>query len=254
MSYQSEHQRMKPVLDLAHHLDIATNAHPQAIFEAGNGGFQVWCTPSDRPQGWRDITMNSGAFSKPCEYVGSVLWRWDDDQIVALAIDTSAYALADQRPDEYCNLQDIPKGFNRRKIFNRDADIEWLNEKVAWLFSEVGVALPPFEYEQSAPSEIAAFILVHYVSDEDEYVVIVSPQLSPEEFCKPGYEVARTLAIGNAGDFPADVILRPEGEFFERDTEPDEGPLVEQYENAARLHDDDWLEAGFEDQVSGWGE
>ena len=254
MSYQSQHQRMKPVLDLAHRLDIATNAHPQAIFEAGNGGFQVWCTPSDRPQGWRDITMNSGAFSKPCDYVGSVLWRWDDDIIVALAIETSAYALADQRPDVYCNLQDIPKGFNRRTIFNREADIEWLKEKVSWLFSEAGVPLPPFEYEQAMQSEIGAYILAHYVSDEDEYVVIVSPQFNPEEYCKPGYEVARTLEIGNAGDFPADVILRPEGEFHEADTEPDEGPLVEQYENAARLHDDDWLEARLEDQISGWGE
>lgn len=254
MSYQSQHQRMKPVLDLAHHLDIATNAHPQAIFEAGNGGFQVWCTPSDRPQGWRDITMNAGAFSKPCEYVGSVVWRWDDDQIVALAIETSAYALADQKPDEYCNLQDIPEGFNRRTIFNREADIEWLKEKVAWLFSEAGVPLPPFEYEQAALSEIGAYILAHYVSDEEEYVVIVSPQRYPGEFCRLGYEVARTFEIGNAGDFPADVILRPEREFLEADTEPDEGPLVEQYENAARLHDDDWLEAGMEDQISGWGE
>jgi hypothetical protein len=35
--------------------------------------------------------------------------------------------------------------------------------------------------------------------------------------------------------------------------EPDEGPLVEQYENAARL-DDDWLESAFEDRISGWGD
>ncbi len=31
MSYHSEHQRMKPVLDLARKLDIATNPDPQAI-------------------------------------------------------------------------------------------------------------------------------------------------------------------------------------------------------------------------------
>ena len=60
--------------------------------------------------------------------------------------------------------------------------------------------------------------------------------------------------IVNAGDFPADVILYPDQEFQEMDTEPDEGPLVEQYENAARLGDDDWLESRFEDQISGWGE
>jgi len=29
---------------------------------------------------------------------------------------------------------------------------------------------------------------------------------------------------------------------------------VEIYENATRLHDDDWLEASFEDQISGWQE
>ena len=198
--------------------------------------------------------MNTGAFSKPCEYVGSVVWKWDDDKIVALAIETTAYALADQKPDEYCNLMDIPQGFHRRTIFNRDADIEWLKEKVTWLFAEAGVPLPPFEYEQAVLSEIGPYILTHYVSEEDEYVVIVSPELDPEEFCKPGYEVAHTLEIWKAGDFPADIILRPEQEFFEADTEPDEGPLVEQYENASRLGDDDWLEAGIEDQISGWGE
>ena len=265
MSYQSEHQRMKPVLDLASQLDIATNPNPQAIFEAGNGGFQVWCIPQERPQGWSGITMNTGAFSKPCEYVGSVVWKWDDDKIVALAIETTAYALADQKPDEYCNLMDIPQGINRRTIHNRDADIEhlhcirsavqvWLKEKVTWLFAEAGVPLPPFEYEQAALSDIRPYLLAHYVSDENEYVVIVSPGVSTEEFCRPGYELARTLEIWNAGDFPADVILRPDHEFHEMDTEPDEGPLVEQYENAARLRDDNWLESRFEDQISGWGE
>jgi len=254
MSYQSEHQRLNPVLDLASQLDIATNPNPQAIFEAGNGGFQVWCIPQERPQGWSGITMNTGAFSKPCEYVGSVVWKWDDDKIVALAIETTAYALADQKPDEYCNLMDIPQGFHRRTIFNRDADIEWLKEKVTWLFAEAGVPLPPLEYEQAVLSEIGPYILTHYVSEEDEYVVIVSPEIDPEEFCKPGYEVAHTLEIWKVGDFPADVILRPDHEYHEADTEPDEGPLVEQYENASRLHDDDWLEAGIEDQISGWGE
>lgn len=254
MSYQSEHKHMKPVLDLARKLDIATNSDPCAIFEAGNGGFQVWCIPQERPQGWSGITMNTGAFSKPCEYVGSVVWKWDDDKIVALAIETTAYALADQKPDEYCNLMDIPEGFHRRTIFNRDADIEWLKEKVTWLFAQAGVPLPPFEYEQALLSEIGPYILTHYVSEEDEYVVIVSPEIDPEEFCKPGYQLAHTLEIWKAGDFPADVILRPDHEYHEADTEPDEGPLVEQYENATRLHDDDWLEAGFEDQISGWSE
>ncbi len=97
-------------------------------------------------------------------------------------------------------------------------------------------------------------MLAHYTSDSDEYVVIVSPELDPQEFCKPGYEVARTLPIWKAGDFPADVILRPDHEYQEAEIEPDEGPLVEQYENAARLGDDGWLEAAYEDSISGWDE
>ena len=241
MSYQTEHKRMKPVLDLARQFDIATNSDEQAIFEAGNNGFQVWCIPEDRPKGWNGICMNPGSFSKPCEYVGSVHWRWDDDKIIALEIETTAYALADQKPDEYCNLKDIPKGLHRRTIFNRDADIEWLKEKATWLFQKAGVPLMPFEYEQAALSKIGPYVLAHYVSEVDEYVVIISPELNPEEFARPGYEIAHTLEIWNAGDFPADVSLRPEQNFFEAEHEPDEGPLVDQYENASRLGDDGWL-------------
>jgi hypothetical protein len=39
MSYYSEHQRIKPVVDLARELNIAANLHPSAILEVGNGGF-----------------------------------------------------------------------------------------------------------------------------------------------------------------------------------------------------------------------
>ena len=263
MSHHFEHQKMpapvtqaqvKPVLDLARQLDIASNPDPAAIFEAGSGGFQVWCIPQDHPKGWDGIVMNPGAFSKPCEYVGSVHWKWEVDAIVGLEIETSAYALADQKPDEYCNLTDIPRDFHRRTIFNRDADIEWLKEKITWLFGEAGVSLPPFEYKQAALSEIGPYILAHYTSDSDEYVVIVSPELDPQEFRKPGYEVARTLPIWKAGDFPADVILRPDHEYQEVDDEPGEGSLVEQYENAARLGDDNWLDYAYEDRISGWDE
>jgi hypothetical protein len=84
--------------------------------------------------------------------------------------------------------------------------------------------------------------------------VIVAPTSDPTEFCRTGYRLAITLEIGNARDFPTDVILRPEQGFFEAEIEADEGPLVEQYENAARVGDDSWLEAAYEDQVSGWGE
>lgn len=254
MSHYSEHQRMKPVLELARKLDIATNPDPAAIFEAGNGGFQVWCTPQDRPQGWSGITMNSGAFSKPCEYVGSVHWKWEDDKIVALEIETSAYALADQKPDEYTQSMNLSLNDHRRTIFNRDEDIEWLKEKVTWLFAEAGVPLLPFEYEQAALSEIGPYVLAHYVSDADEYVVIVSPELNPQKFCKPGYEVARTLEIWRADEFPVDVILCPERESFEAERKPYPGPLIEQLQEVTRLHEDDWLESAYEDRVSGWSE
>ena len=254
MSYHTEHQRLKPVLDLARQLDIATNPEAKAIFEAGNAGFQVWCTPQDHPQDWRGIQMISGAFSKACEYVGSAQWKWEDERIVALEIETSAYALADQRPNEYCNLKEIPEAFHRRTIFNREADIDWLLEKVSWLFQQAGVPLPPFSYEPTPLTDRRPFILAHYVSEDSEYVVVVSSELDPNQFCQSGYEIAHTLELWNAGEFPLDVILRPEREFLEPITEPDEGPLVETYENSVRLHEDDWLEAGFEDRISGWQE
>jgi len=251
MSHHSEHQRMKPVLDLARKLDIATNPHPAAIFEAGSGGFQVWCTPKDHPKGWDGIVMNPGAFSKPCEYVGSVHWQWDDDSIVGLEIETSAYALADQKPDEFCNLTDIPRDFQRRTIFNRDADIEWLKEKITWLFAEAGVPLPPFEYKQAALSEIGPFLLAHYTSETDEYVVIVSPELDPQEFCKPGYQVVHTLEIWRAGDFPADEILRPDRNFLEAGIKPQGSPLLDEFRILTHIPQDSLLEAEFEDRISG---
>jgi hypothetical protein len=135
MSYSTEHKRMQPVLDLARKLDIATNLDATALFEAGNAGFQVWCTPDDHPEGWDDIQMNAGAFSKPCEYVGSVGWQWEGEQIVTLEISTTAYALADHKPGEY----------NRQTIKNREADIEWLLDKAEWLFEQAGVFMPSYE-------------------------------------------------------------------------------------------------------------
>jgi hypothetical protein len=66
-----------------------------------------------------------------------------------------------------------------------------------------------------------------------------------------GYELADTIEVWEAGDFPADVLLRPEYGFPEPDIEPDEGLLTKQHENSNRLGDDDWLEASFEDRISG---
>jgi hypothetical protein len=251
MSYYSEHQRMKPVLDLARQLDIATNPHPSAIFEAGSGGFQVWCTPQDHPRDWNGISMFSGAFSKPCEYVGSVHWQWDDDKIIGLQIETTAYALAEQNPDKYCNLQEIPDGFNRRMIFNRNADIVWLKEKVVWLFETAGVPCPPFEYEQTSLSDLRPYLLAYYEAKNDEYVVIVSPASNPKQFCRAGYQLVCTLEIGNATDFPTNVILRPDHGNREAIIERKPAPVIGQSQTISRAQEDDWLEAAFEDAVSG---
>ena len=254
MSYQSEHKRLKPVLDTSRLLDIATNPEKKAIFETGSAGFQVWCTPEDHPKGWGEVSMVSGTFSKPCEFVGGVHWKWEGERIVALAIETIAYALADQLPENYTNLHQPLRGDNRRTIYNRDEDIAWLQEKVTWLFREAGIDMPPFEYEPALLLSMGPYRLAHYTGKGCEYVVIVSPGLDLEEFCQKGYALANVMDIGDAGDFPADVILRPEYGFPESDLEPDEGPLVEQFENVSRLGDDDWLEAAFEDRISGYGE
>jgi hypothetical protein len=251
MSYHSEHKRLKPILDLAHQLDIASNPDPRAIFEAGSAGFQVWCIPQDHPKGWTGITMHPGAFSKPCEYVGSVHWKWDEEKIVALEIETSAYSLADQKPDEYSQTTNHSPHNNQRTIFNRDADIQWLKEKITWLFAEAGVPLLPFAYEQAPLSQLGPYILAHYLSNTDDYVVIVSPELDPREFCKPGYEVVHTLEIWRAGDFPADVILRPDRDMLETVIEPDLSPLLDPFKTITNPHQDGWLEADFEDRISG---
>jgi hypothetical protein len=234
MSIHSEHQRMKPVLDLARRLNIASNPSLQAL--------QVWCVPQDQPRGWSGVSMHSGSFSKPCQYVGSIHWKWEEEKIVGLEIETTASALADHKPDEY----------NQENITNREDDIEWLKEKVSWLSAEAGVPLPPFHVD--GHEKPAAYVLAHYASREDEYVVIVSSDFHPETFCRPGFALVGTLGIGNAGLFPVDVILHPEGQVQKMDIEPDEGPLVEPFENSSRLHDDDWLEGSFEDSISGWEE
>jgi hypothetical protein len=195
--------------------------------------------------------MIPGAFSKPCQYVGSVIWKWDDDRIVALEIETCAFALAEQKPDEYCNLIDIPEGLNRRTIYNREDDIEWLKEKITWLFDTARIPLLPFEYKQTTATSLAAYLLIHYVSEQDDYAVLLSPEIDPQEFCQPGYQVACTLEIVDAEGFPTDVILRPEREYQELEIEPSERPLAEQYEKHSRLHEDGWLESAYEDRVSG---
>ena len=133
MSYSSEHRRFKPVLDLAHQLDIATNPEPGAIFEAGTAGFQIWATPDNHPKGWEGIVMTAGAFSKPCEYVASVSWGWEGETISHLLLSTDAYALE-------------RKGSKR--THNRPADLAWAKRKVRWLFKRAGVKCPEIRAEK----------------------------------------------------------------------------------------------------------
>jgi hypothetical protein len=111
MSYTSEHRRLSPVLAKARQLDIATNPSPEALFDALTAGFNLWCTPEDHPEGWEGIPLIAGAFAKPCGFVGTATWKWEDERIVAVSLDTDAYDLADQRP----------------KIFTRKPGGEWIS-------------------------------------------------------------------------------------------------------------------------------
>lgn len=142
MSYYSEHQKMKPVLDKACELAIATNPAPEALFEAGNAGFQIWCSPEDHPVGWEHMPMSAGAFSKPCEYVASVQWGWEGGAergesnsttpaITHLLLSTDAYA--------WSEFNDRP----RYTGHNRPEDLAWAQEKIRWLFSQANVPLLP---------------------------------------------------------------------------------------------------------------
>ena len=141
MSFKTEHLRMRPVLALAGTFDIASNPDPQAIFEAGTAGFQIWCTSIDHPRGWEGLVMVAGAFSKPCEYVASVNWVWEGEKITHLQISTDSYALRDS---------DHRKG--KAKLYheyrNCPEDIAWATEKVKWLFGQAGVAMPEIRVEE----------------------------------------------------------------------------------------------------------
>jgi hypothetical protein len=129
MTYHTEHQRLRPVLELARKLDIATNPEPEALFEAGSGGFQIWCTPEDHPKDWDDVPMSMGAFSKPCAFVASVSWGWEEEAITHLELETDAYDLRAVK-------QRAPR------IRNRPADVAWARKKIRSLFRQAGVTCP----------------------------------------------------------------------------------------------------------------
>lgn len=128
MSHTSEHRRLAPVLAKARILDIATNPAPEALFEALTAGFNIWCTPADQPEGWQDVPLIAGAFSKPCGFVGTAAWHWEGERIVAIQLETDSYDLEDHLGEPQ---------------HNRPEDIQWAEEKIRWLFGQAGVACPP---------------------------------------------------------------------------------------------------------------
>jgi hypothetical protein len=107
-------------------LTFYSNPAPAALFEAGSGGFQIWCTPEDNPgELWSKVEMIAGAFSKPCEYVASAPWKWAEEgepTIIGIALSTDAYALRDAR------LIKAGEGHNRPE------DIAWAKRKIEWLW------------------------------------------------------------------------------------------------------------------------
>jgi hypothetical protein len=141
MTYHSEHQRLRPVLEQARALNIGRNPAPLALFDPLPAGFNIWCTPEDHPQGWQGIEMDQGAFSKPCAFVAAVHWRWSEDsdapQITGLNLATTAYALRDRwrrQPD---------RAYPEPNFTNRPEDLAWARDKIRWLFHAAGVPLPP---------------------------------------------------------------------------------------------------------------
>jgi hypothetical protein len=148
--YSSEHRRMKPVMEAARRLDVGTNPASDALFEAGSAGFQIWCTPTEHPEGWEAVasTMFPGAFSKACEYVASVNWHWDDETIVGLNLSTAAYALADRLPDQYTNSETRRAVHGNQSIFNRPEDIVWARKHISRLFRLANVPVPPIYTNQ----------------------------------------------------------------------------------------------------------
>ena len=145
MSYYREQQRLRPVLEKARALNIGWNPAPEALFDPLPAGFNIWCTPADRPAGWEEIAMDQGAFSKPCTFVASVHWRWSEDpdapRLTGLNLTTTAYALRDRwrkQPDREYPAPDF---------VNRPADLEWAREKIRRLFQEAGIPLLPIHTE-----------------------------------------------------------------------------------------------------------
>jgi hypothetical protein len=149
MSYTSEHKRFQPVLAMARKFDIATNSEPEALFEAGSGGFQVWCTPEDHPKGWEGIGMTCGAFAKPCAFVASVWWGWE----AVLGTSDETESISSQAITHLCLETDADglRAVKQRppRVRNRPDDIRWAKQKIRWLFKQAGVVCPLIRMERS---------------------------------------------------------------------------------------------------------
>ncbi len=145
MAYSSEHNKMRPVLAQAAALDIATNPDPAALFDLLQSGFNLWCTPEDHPAAWQGVPMFAGAFTKPCAFVATVIWHWDetdaqDPRIIGLNLTTAAYTLRDY---EHPERNSYPVGeLDVPDYFNRPEDVAWATEKARWLFEQAGVPMP----------------------------------------------------------------------------------------------------------------
>jgi hypothetical protein len=149
-SFASEHRRMQPVLEMARKLDIGANPAPDALFEAGSAGFQIWCTPADFPEGWEQVvaTMFPGAFAKDCAYVASVHWRWEGECIVGLNLSTAAYALADTLNERFTDSETRHAVNGKQTIYNRPEDLAWAQKQIHRLFHLAGVPTPPIYVEK----------------------------------------------------------------------------------------------------------
>ncbi len=90
-------------------------------------GGNLWCTPDDHPRGWEEIRLIAGTFAKPCRFVGTVTWGWEGERIAFLSLETDAYDLADQRPEQYGRTTSNSRAY----IHDRPDDLLWRNGRCA---------------------------------------------------------------------------------------------------------------------------
>ena len=105
--------------------------------------------------------------------------------------------------------------------------------------------------EQLFLSDLRTDLLAYYQAANDAYVLIVSSSSDPEHFCQAGYQLVCTIEIGNAAVYPRNVILRSDHEHLPARIEPKPAPVFGPSQIISRAREDDWLEAAFEDAVSG---